>query len=447
MKLILPENVSRIIDTLMRAGYEAYAVGGCIRDSLLGREPKDWDITTSASPAEVKALFPKTVDTGIAHGTVTVLLNREGFEVTTYRVDGTYEDSRHPKEVTFTPDLNEDLKRRDFTINAMAYNDTHGLIDAFDGAGDLDRKIVRCVGDPKERFSEDALRMMRAVRFGAQLGFTVEEQTRSAICALAPTLKKISAERIQSELVSLLMSDHPEEMRTLYETGITKVILPEFDVMMQTAQNSPHHMYTVGEHTIQSLAQIESKKTLRLAMLFHDIGKPSCKTTGEDGQDHFYGHPQKGSEMARSIMRWLKFDNDTTQKVCCLVAGHDQNPPITERSVRRAAVSLGSGAFPDIFAVKRADILAQSDYQRSEKLAYVDQYEACYRSVIEKNQCLSLKDLAVSGRDLIAAGMRPGPALGNVLNRLFELVLDDPDKNETGYLLRMAREFAAGESA
>jgi tRNA nucleotidyltransferase (CCA-adding enzyme) len=447
MKLILPENVSRIIDTLMRAGYEAYAVGGCIRDSLLGREPKDWDITTSASPAEVKALFPKTVDTGIAHGTVTVLLNREGFEVTTYRVDGTYEDSRHPKEVTFTPDLNEDLKRRDFTINAMAYNDTHGLIDAFDGAGDLDRKIVRCVGDPKERFSEDALRMMRAVRFGAQLGFTVEEQTRSAICALAPTLKKISAERIQSELVSLLMSDHPEEMRTLYETGITKVILPEFDVMMQTAQNSPHHMYTVGEHTIQSLAQIESKKTLRLAMLFHDIGKPSCKTTGEDGQDHFYGHPQKGSEMARSIMRRLKFDNDTTQKVCCLVAGHDQNPPITERSVRRAAVSLGSGAFPDIFAVKRADILAQSDYQRSEKLAYVDQYEACYRSVIEKNQCLSLKDLAVSGRDLIAAGMRPGPALGNVLNRLFELVLDDPDKNETGYLLRMAREFAAGESA
>lgn len=447
MKLILPENVSRIIDTLMRAGYEAYAVGGCIRDSLLGREPKDWDITTSASPAEVKALFPKTVDTGIAHGTVTVLLNREGFEVTTYRVDGTYEDSRHPKEVTFTPDLNEDLKRRDFTINAMAYNDTHGLIDAFDGAGDLDRKIVRCVGDPKERFSEDALRMMRAVRFCAQLGFTVEEQTRSAICALAPTLKKISAERIQSELVSLLMSDHPEEMRTLYETGITKVILPEFDVMMQTAQNSPHHMYTVGEHTIQSLAQIESKKTLRLAMLFHDIGKPSCKTTGEDGQDHFYGHPQKGSEMARSIMRRLKFDNDTTQKVCCLVAGHDQNPPITERSVRRAAVSLGSGAFPDIFAVKRADILAQSDYQRSEKLAYVDQYEACYRSVIEKNQCLSLKDLAVSGRDLIAAGMRPGPALGNVLNRLFELVLDDPDKNETGYLLRMAREFAAGESA
>ncbi len=447
MKLILPENVSRIIDTLMRAGYEAYAVGGCIRDSLLGREPKDWDITTSASPAEVKALFPKTVDTGIAHGTVTVLLNREGFEVTTYRVDGTYEDSRHPKEVTFTPDLNEDLKRRDFTINAMAYNDTHGLIDAFDGAGDLDRKIVRCVGDPKERFSEDALRMLRAVRFGAQLGFTVEEQTRSAICALAPTLKKISAERIQSELVSLLMSDHPEEMRTLYETGITKVILPEFDVMMQTAQNSPHHMYTVGEHTIQSLAQIESKKTLRLAMLFHDIGKPSCKTTGEDGQDHFYGHPQKGSEMARSIMRRLKFDNDTTQKVCCLVAGHDQNPPITERSVRRAAVSLGSGAFPDIFAVKRADILAQSDYQRSEKLAYVDQYEACYRSVIEKNQCLSLKDLAVSGRDLIAAGMRPGPALGNVLNRLFELVLDDPDKNETGYLLRMAREFAAGESA
>ena len=226
MRIELPEKVEGIIQTLMQAGYEAYAVGGCVRDSLLGKEPKDWDITTSAKPEEVKRLFPKTIDTGILHGTVTVMSGREGFEVTTYRIDGKYEDSRHPKEVTFTPNLLEDLKRRDFTINAMAYNESTGLVDEFDGIGDLKRGVIRCVGEAEQRFKEDALRMMRAVRFAAQLGFSIDEDTKEAICKLAPTLKNISAERIQVELVKLLESDHPEEMRTLYETGITAVMLP-----------------------------------------------------------------------------------------------------------------------------------------------------------------------------------------------------------------------------
>lgn len=441
MKIALPDKVSYIIDTFMQAGYEAYAVGGCVRDSILGREPKDWDITTSATPMEMKALFPRTIDTGIAHGTVTVMLGREGFEVTTYRIDGKYEDARHPKEVTFTPNLLEDLKRRDFTINAMAYNDKNGLVDAFDGIGDLNRKVIRCVGDAEKRFTEDALRMMRAVRFAAQLGFSIDPDTRQAIQTLSPSLAYISAERIQTELVKLLVSNHPEEMRTLYETGLTKIMLPEFDTMMRTEQNNPHHIYTVGEHTIQSLLHVENDKGLRLTMLLHDVAKPSCQTIGEDGFHHFYDHQRRGSEMAEEILQRLKFDNITIERVCRLIAGHDDNPPVTERNVRRAVVRLGRKAYPDIFAVKRADVLAQSAYKQGEKLQYIEEYEACYNRIIEKEQCLSLKDLAVKGSDLIAEGMKPGPKLGQVLQELFELVLEEPEKNTKEYLLKKSREM------
>lgn len=447
MKISLPEKVSCIIDTFMRAGYEAYAVGGCVRDSILGRKPEDWDITTSATPVEIKGLFSRTIDTGIAHGTVTVMLGKEGFEVTTYRIDGKYEDARHPKEVTFTPNLLEDLKRRDFTINAMAYNDKNGLVDAFDGIGDLNRKVIRCVGDAEKRFTEDALRMMRAVRFAAQLGFSIDQDTKQAIHMLAPSLAYISAERIQAELLKLLMSDHPEEMRTLYETGLTKIMLPEFDVMMQTEQNNPHHIYTVGEHTIKALLHVEKDKVLRLTMLLHDAAKPLCRTTGDDGFHHFYNHQKRGSELAEKILHRLKFDNDTTDRVSRLIAGHDDNPPVTERNVRRAVVRLGKKAYPAIFAVKRADVLAQSKYRQAEKLQYIEEYEACYNRIMEKEQCLSLKDLAVTGSDLIAEGIKPGPGLGQILQELFDLVLEDPEKNEKEYLLAKGRDLYRNHEA
>lgn len=438
MKIALPEKVNYIIDTLMQSGYEAYAVGGCIRDSILGRKPEDWDITTSAKPQEVKAIFSKTIDTGVEHGTVTVMLGREGFEVTTYRVDGKYEDFRHPKEVTFTPSLIEDLKRRDFTINAMAYNPKEGLVDAFDGMGDLDRKLVRCVGQAHQRFQEDALRMMRAVRFGAQLGFAVDGATKAAVKELSDMLRYISAERIQAELTKLLVSAHPQEMRTLYELGITRVMLPEFDVMMQTGQDNPHHMYTVGEHTIAALLHTPEDKVLRLAVLLHDVAKPVCRTRGKDGKHHFYGHPKAGSQMAGEILRRLKFDNETIAKVRCLVNGHDDNPILTEKNVRKAMVRLGLNAYPDIFAVKKADILAQSSYKRTQKLEYLKRYEACYRKIIEQKQCLTLKELAVNGGDLIAMGIKPGPGLGKVLKQLLDIVLEDPLKNEKEYLLKKA---------
>ena len=269
MVIQLPEKVKYMIDTLMEAGYEAYAVGGCIRDSILGRKPEDWDITTSARPMQVKQLFKRTIDTGIQHGTVTVMISGEGFEVTTYRIDGEYEDGRHPREVEFTASLLEDLRRRDFTINAMAYNEKEGLVDAFSGRKDLEKKLIRCVGNPKERFEEDALRMMRAVRFAAQLGFSIEKGTRDAITELAGNLAKVSAERIQVELVKLLVSNHPGEFMTAYETGLTQVFLPEFDAMIDTPQNNKHHCYNVGKHTIEAVKNSPQDKIIRLTMLLH----------------------------------------------------------------------------------------------------------------------------------------------------------------------------------
>ena len=443
MQIELPEKVKLIIHTLTAAGFEAYAVGGCIRDSLLGRIPQDWDITTSAFPEQVKALFRKTIDTGIKHGTVTVLMDREGFEVTTYRIDGEYEDARHPKEVVFTRNLTEDLKRRDFTINAMAYNESNGLVDAFDGAGDLKRRVIRCVGNPRERFTEDALRMLRAVRFGAQLGFSIEEHTKAAIGELAPSLKRISAERIQTELVKLLVSDHPEEVRTLYETGISREIFPWLDEMMNTKQNNPHHCYTVGEHTLVTLKNVPADKVLRLTMLFHDMAKPRCLTVDEAGIYHFKGHPQEGARMAGEVMRQLKFDNDTIARVKALILWHDDNPPVTPANIRRAIHRVGLRQYPDLFAVKRADTMGKNPSQQADMLAYIDDYEAQYRQIIEEEQCISLKELAVDGSDLIAAGMKPGKNIGETLDYLLRRVLENPEYNNRETLLKLAAERLA----
>lgn len=442
MKMNLPENVNRIIHILEENGHDAYAVGGCVRDTLLGREPQDWDITTAATPGQVKALFSHTIDTGIQHGTVTVMMDHVGYEVTTFRIDGEYEDSRHPKEVTFTSNLVEDLKRRDFTINAMAYNERTGLVDAFDGMGDLKRKVIRCVGSPRERFTEDALRMLRAVRFAAQLGFDVDEATAAAIGDLAPTIAKVSAERIQVEMVKLLTSAYPQRIRTAYELGLTKVFLPEFDAMMETNQVNKHHMYSVGEHTIHALECCRPDKVLRLTMLLHDVAKPVCISIDENGQNHFHRHPQVGAEMARSILRRLKFDNDTTDRVCKFVLEHDDRPQISEHAVRRAMSRIGSDNMPMLFEVKRADALAQSMYRRQEKLSYIDLYEETYRRIVEEKQCVVKSDMAINGRDLIAMGMEPGKEIGRVLDELFEMVLCDPSMNRHDKLMEQAHKLA-----
>lgn len=440
MRIEIPEKANYIIKTIMNAGFEAYVVGGCVRDSILGRKPEDWDITTSAKPQQVKKLFPRTIDTGIQHGTVTVMLDKEGFEVTTYRIDGTYEDSRHPKEVKFTPNLVEDLKRRDFTINAMAYNDETGLVDIFGGMEDIGRKIIRCVGTAEERFSEDALRIMRAIRFSAQLGYTIEENTLKAISVLAPNLHRISAERIQVELTKLLLSAHPDYLRTAFETGVTAIILPEFDKAMKTEQNHPHHKYSVGEHILHSLTQVPPQRYLRLAMLFHDIGKPETISIDEKGITHFHGHAAVSEEMTKVILRRLRFDNDTVFMVSRLVRYHDYGNSVEPdmRIVRRAINKIGEDVFPLLFEVKRADILAQSEYKCEEKLKRLERWQQLYLQIVEEKQCVSLKTLAVTGSDLIAMGMKPGKGIGEMLNRLLELVLENPENNTKEILLEEA---------
>ena len=424
-----------IIKTIQAAGFEAYAVGGCVRDSILGRIPDDWDITTSANPQEIKKIFKRTIDTGIQHGTVTVMMDKEGFEVTTYRIDGEYEDSRHPKEVTFTSNLREDLRRRDFTINAMAYNEEVGLVDIFGGISDIEKKTIRCVGDAKERFTEDALRMMRAVRFSAQLGYSIEEGTKEAIKELAPNLKNISAERIQVELVKLVVSNNPDYLKVAYETGITAQVLPEFDLCMETDQNNPHHKYSVGEHILHSMKHIEADKVLRLSMLFHDMGKPKAKTEDEQGIHHFYGHNEISENIAEEVLKRLRFDNDTIYKVKKLVYFHDYHPGLTDKSVRKFVTKIGKELVPFYLLVQRADVLAQSEYKREDKLAKIDEVSRIFDGIIERGECLSLKDLAVNGKDLIALGMKPGKEIGETLEHFLKMVIANPSLNEKEILL------------
>lgn len=438
----LPEKVKLIIQRITDAGYEAYAVGGCIRDSLLMRTPDDWDITTSANPYQVKSIFERTVDTGIKHGTVTVLMGGEGFEVTTYRIDGEYEDSRHPREVVFTPSLEEDLKRRDFTINAMAYNEKDGLVDVFDGMGDIQRGLIRCVGNPLERFSEDALRIMRAIRFSAQLGYRIDEPTKEAIRQLAPDLKRISAERIQTELVKLVISPHPEYLRIAYELGITKVILPEFDMCMETSQNNPHHCFGVGDHILESMKAVSADRILRLAMLFHDIGKPETITVDEEGISHFHGHPVISEEIGRKVLKRLKFDNHTIDQVTRLVKYHDYFVEPSQRCVRRAIMKVGEDIFPLLLQVKKADMEAQSSYRQKDKEENLKAVSQIYEQILAQKQCVSLKTLAVSGKDLMEqTGMIPGKQIGEVLKYLLDFVVEEPSRNQKDILLKEAERY------
>lgn len=439
--IILPEKVKSIIMTLRKSGFEAYAVGGCVRDSILGRRPQDWDITTSALPEETKALFARTFDTGIEHGTVTVLLRDEGFEVTTYRIDGRYEDCRHPSEVTFTRNLREDLLRRDFTINAMAYNDQEGIVDIFGGMDDLENGIIRCVGNAKERFTEDALRILRGVRFAAQLGFSIEENTREGMKMLASSLQSISAERIQTEFVKMLVSERPDLLRDAYEMGITKIFLPEFDALMETEQETPHHMYNVGEHTLHALCNVRADKILRLTMLLHDMGKPALKTIDEAGRAHFKKHAIESERIAKCVLKRLKFDNGTFNKVTKLVFYHDYRMPASAGNVRCAMNKIGKDLFTDYMEVRRADVMAQSMYKREEKIKNLDDIEKIYHEIVEAGQCVSLKDLAVTGKDLIEAGMKPGKEMGEKLEKLLELVIEKPELNTKEELLKYVKQW------
>jgi len=445
MKIAIPKHANYIIKTLQHHGYEAYIVGGCVRDAVLGRNPSDWDITTSAKPLQIKSIFNKTIDTGLKHGTVTVMMEKEGYEVTTYRIDGTYEDHRRPNEVTFTTSLREDLMRRDFTINAMAYNDKDGLVDLFGGIEDLQKKIIRCVGKADDRFDEDALRMLRAIRFAAQLGFEIDEEAKDAIRRKYQFLKDVSAERIQVELTKTLTSAHPELLKTAYELGMTSIFLPEFDEMMATSQNNPHHKYNVGDHTIEVMKNIGPDKVKRLAALLHDVAKPVTKSTDKEGIDHFYNHYKKSAEMSEEILRRLKYDNHTIKGVKHLIEWHDfrwdDETYAGIKKVRRLVSKVGIEAFEPLLELQRADVLGQSSYLQDKKLKVLDEVTSIFQEVKRNHDCLTIKDLNIDGVDLIRSGIPAGKRMGIILERLLDMVIEEPKLNQRPILLELAKKI------
>ena len=413
MRIQIPSHVEYIIGKLNQNGYEAFAVGGCVRDTLLGRTPGDWDITTSARPEQVKALFRRTIDTGIQHGTVTVMLERTGYEVTTYRIDGEYEDGRHPRQVEFTSDLLEDLKRRDFTINAMAYSHETGIVDAFGGMEDLEKRVIRCVGEPMERFEEDALRILRAIRFSAQLDFSREEKTREAITRIAPNLAKVSRERVQMELTKLLCSDHPEQIRQVYETEISRYVSEEFSCLpWEKAEISP---------------ALPKEKYVRWAAFL----RCACPTEQDSWQTdlscekaagkNFCEEREKAVRAGGKILRDLKLDNETIGRVKTLTSWCGEKLLPEAPSVRRAMSKME----PEVW-----DALVELNQYGDEILCLTKEIRAA-------GDCLDLKHLAVNGRDLMSAGVRPGKDMGEILNKMLQEVLERPENNQKEILMSM----------
>ena len=433
-----PERVLNIMRAFRENGYDAYAVGGCIRDSVLGREPKDWDITTNALPSVIKTLFEKTVDTGLKHGTVTVVFEGEAFEVTTFRIDGAYEDGRHPSYVEFTGKLEDDLRRRDFTMNAMAWNEEKGIVDPFGGSEDISAGMIRAIGEPADRFREDALRMLRAVRFAAQLGFEIHQRTMEAIRKNCKLINNVSSERIREELNGIMTAEDPMKLVLLREAGMMQLILPELEVCFATPQNNPHHVYNVGEHTLRSVAAIENDKCLRWAMLLHDTGKAVTRTTDEKGIDHYYGHPVKSMEIAEAVMKRLKFDKKSMERIIRLIRFHDRDILPQPKAVAKAVNVVGDDIFIDLLKVKRADKAAQNPSDLQKGIEYIDTIERIYIGLKADHYCLSLRDLAIDGRDLVALGFQEGKEIGKMLKFLFEKVLEDPAFNEKEKLKELA---------
>lgn len=436
-KIELPKNVEFIINKFKENGFESYAVGGCVRDSLINRKVNDWDITTNAKPEDTINIFEKTVPTGIKHGTVTVILDKENFEVTTYRVDGEYKDGRHPEKVEFVSELKEDLSRRDFTINAMAYNEENGLIDYFKGIEDLDNKIIRAVGNADKRFEEDALRMLRAIRFAAQLGFEIEESTKKGIKNLSDNIKNVSIERIRVEFDKIIVSN-PMYINELISSGLLKHFLNELCLCKGVEQKNPHHIYDVLTHILKSAENIEPVLHLRLTMILHDICKPQCKTVDEKGIGHFYGHDLASADKAFEILKRMKYDNDTINKVVTLIKCHDRDIK-TRKSIRKLLSLIGEDLFRDLLKVKKADALAQNPELYKEKEEKLIESEKKLNEIIETKECFTIKDLAIDGRDLIALGIKPGKDIGIILNKLLDKVIENPNLNNKEVLINMIK--------
>lgn len=438
MRIDIPENIREIMRGLTAGGYEAYLVGGCVRDSIMGAPPSDYDVTTSALPEQVKAALPtmKIIETGIKHGTVTVINHGTHVEVTTYRIDGEYSDSRRPDSVRFTAKLAEDLKRRDFTMNALAYNDENGLVDLFGGADDIADGIIRCVGAPEKRFSEDALRIMRALRFSACLGFTIEAETAAAIHNKKTLLSEISGERVSVELNKMLDGDC-EKLLTEYRDVIA-VFIPELAAEFDFEQRSKYHCYDVYTHTCVAVGSIPCEEYLRLTMLLHDIGKPQAYSF-YDNHGHFRGHEGIGSELARTILHRLKYDGDTIDAVCSLIKYHDVQIRADRHLIMRQLRKYSEDCFFRLIAVHIADDMAKAPEYR-DRIPTYEQARAIAKEILAEQACFSLKKLAVNGRDMIALGFA-GSEIGGVLDFLLDMVVDEKCANDKQALLEQAGKY------
>lgn len=442
MTMDMPKNVDTAINLLQSAGFEAYAVGGCVRDSLLGKTPNDWDITTSAKPEDMKSVFADfhCIDTGIKHGTVTVVIDGEPLEITTFRLDGEYEDNRHPKSVTFTSDLGADLGRRDFTVNAMAYSKKTGTVDLFGGQNDLKNKIIRCVGDPDRRFNEDALRILRALRFASALDFEIEEKTAQSLLKNRALLGNISEERIAKELLKLVCGKGAKRILTDFAPVLFE-ILPELQPMYKNSHDNPHHCYDIYEHTLIAVESIDPEPTLRFAMLLHDCGKPAVKKFDENGVAHFYGHQRISAEISAQILARLKVSNKFRDEILFLVSNHDRWELYenTEKMPRYLS-KFGLDGVLKLLKVMRADVLAQSPEYRY-RLDQIADAEEIAKNLAAQKPCLSLSELQINGRTLMDIGIPQGRKLGAVLAQLLDEVIDGVTKNTQEALTTRAREI------
>ncbi len=438
----MPKNVDTAINLLQSAGFEAYAVGGCVRDSLLGKTPNDWDITTSAKPEDMKSVFAEfhCIDTGIKHGTVTVVIDGEPLEITTFRLDGEYEDNRHPKSVTFTSNLGADLGRRDFTVNAMAYSKMTGTVDLFGGQNDLKNKIIRCVGDPDRRFNEDALRILRALRFASALDFEIEEKTAQSLLKNRALLGNISEERIAKELLKLVCGKGAKRILTDFAPVLFE-ILPELQPMYKNSHDNPHHCYDIYEHTLIAVESINPEPTLRFAMLLHDCGKPAVKKFDENGVAHFYGHQRISAEISAQILARLKVSNKFRDEILFLVSNHDRWELYenTEKMPRYLS-KFGLDGVLNLLKVMRADVLAQSPEYRY-RLDQIADAEETAKNLAAQKPCLSLSELQINGRTLMDIGIPQGRKLGAVLAQLLDEVIDGVTKNTQEALTTRAREI------
>ena len=443
MVINIPSQVNRVIEILHSHGFDAYVVGGACRDMLMGKSASDWDVATSALPHETKSVFAdfKVIETGIAHGTVTVIVDGMTVEITTFRIESGYSDNRHPDRVDFTSKIEEDLSRRDFTVNAIAYSPLSGFVDPYGGKEDIEKRIIRCVGNPDKRFCEDALRILRALRFSSVLGFEIDNETSESIHRNKHLLANISAERIFVETSKMLCGKDIKRILTDY-SDVVFFIFPELEPMNNCNQAHERHIYNVWGHTVAAVDAIKSEPHLRFAMLLHDSGKPHVKTTDENGTDHFYKHAKKSREIADSILHNLKTSNSFRKKVCDLTEFHDFLPDkISKKTYKKYIAKLGFDTVEELFAIREADIRAQNPVFLEEGLGANEIGLKILEEIKNESSCFKISDLAVSGNDLAKAGISPSPRMGKILETLLDEVMDDKLENKKDTLLKRAEEI------